>query len=495
MGIVQRQASQNLLVLYMGTALGALNYLVLFPRALGEVGFGVVVVLGSLATIGQQLASLGMPYVLLRYFPLLQKAGGGHQGLLRWVLGWSAAGVGLLLALFFLLRPWLASAYAHQSPLVNGYLPYALPLAALLVGMGLLEALLGSLLRTVFNGFVREVLLRLLTALALVGVVLGWLSFDGFLVLYLALHALAMCLMALELVSSKGIRLEPVVIPKSQKKEMLRYGLFLLASGGMSLVVLQNLDKVMLPGYVSLTQVGYYGIYAFIGLAVQLPAKALLRITRQLVVPAWHAQNWPEVQRLYQRSSLVQFSIACLLFLGVWVNQDNLGAILGMDAAFVAAFPVFIWIGISYVADSAAGLNFILLSTSRHYRWDLYFTLILASSNILLNLLLIPRMGIFGAAISTSVSFMAVNAAKCWVLWRLYGQQPLTRAHGWVLVVAIAAGSAVFGMPDLASNWLDASLRTCVLAILYLGPLLMLKLVPELNRLVQKALERLPLRP
>jgi O-antigen/teichoic acid export membrane protein len=428
----RRQAFWNLVVLLAGTALGALNYLVLLPRALGAAAFGVVVVVGSLATIGQQFASLGMPYVVLRYFPALQSQDGRHRGFVLWVLAWAGVGYGLLVGVYVLARPWLLAAYAGQSALVNDYLGYTLPLAALLLALSLLETLLGSLMRTVFNGFVREVLLRLLTALGLLVVLQGWLSFKGFLLAYLIIHALAVGLLVLEVARSRGARLATWrgQLPPAEQRNMLRYGLLLLAAGGLHLVVLQHLDKAMLPGYVTLAEVGYYGIYGFLGLAVQLPAKAILRITRQLAVQAWHLEDWPTVKRLYQRSSLVQLALSSVLLLLLLVNRANLAPLLGQGPAFAAAFPVFIWLGISYWADAAAGLNFILLASSRHYRWDLYFTLFLAGLNMLLNLWLLPRLGILGAAISTAASFACINAAKCWVLWHWYRLQPLTLALG-----------------------------------------------------------------
>ena len=73
---------------------------------------------------------------------------------------------------------------------------------------------------------------------------------------------------------------------------------------------------------------------------------------------------------------------------------------------------VFFVIGLSRLVDSMFSINGSVILTSRFFRVDFYFQLILVLSGILLNLWLIPVYQLEGAALATLAALLFYNLMK-----------------------------------------------------------------------------------
>ena len=73
MGVVQNQGIRIALISYIGILVGALNTMFIFPRVLGAEKHGLVMLLLSIATVFTQFVHLGVPNVIIRFYPILQK--------------------------------------------------------------------------------------------------------------------------------------------------------------------------------------------------------------------------------------------------------------------------------------------------------------------------------------------------------------------------------------------------------------------------------------
>ena len=69
MGTIKKQAFFNLIFNYVGIAIGYVNVVLLFPNIFTQDQFGLTRVLISIAAIFTQIASLGGPRILVRYYP------------------------------------------------------------------------------------------------------------------------------------------------------------------------------------------------------------------------------------------------------------------------------------------------------------------------------------------------------------------------------------------------------------------------------------------
>ena len=73
--------------------------------------------------------------------------------------------------------------------------------------------------------------------------------------------------------------------------------------------------------------------------------------------------------------------------------------------------------------------------------WNLLVTGASLTSNVVLNLLLIPRYGMNGAAVAYAISIVFDNVATALLVWRLFGLHPFGRGY-WL---AVAGGTACYG--------------------------------------------------
>ena len=88
--------------------------------------------------------------------------------------------------------------------------------------------------------------------------------------------------------------------------------------------------------------------------------------------------------------------------------------------------------------DMYSGLNGTILVTSKKYRYDFTFSLMLVALTVASNALLIPRWGMTGAALATMITVLAYNAIRIASVWKFYRIQPFALSD--LLVVALAAG-------------------------------------------------------
>src|SRR5690554_1454172 len=86
MGIIVRQSFWNAIISYAGILLGFLLSIVLYPHILSPDQYGLTRVLFSASFISTQVALLGFQNLIIRYFPLFNKASPGRHDLLFWAL-------------------------------------------------------------------------------------------------------------------------------------------------------------------------------------------------------------------------------------------------------------------------------------------------------------------------------------------------------------------------------------------------------------------------
>lgn len=493
MGIIQRQATYNAVIAYAGAALGAANTLLLFPWFLPKAQYGLVFLFISISALYAMGASLGLNLSIIRYLPQHRDQQHQHNGFMAWVARWALVGFVAVSGLYVIGRPWVQAAYIEKASIFLDYYFWLIPLAFFQLVFNLAESAASAVFRTVFSAFLREVGLRVLTTVCILAFAAGWLSFDGFVYAFVGIHAVVALVQLGELVRYGGfsLRMPSVGISPAQQRAMLEYGAFAFLSGA-ALLVIQHIDKLMLAAYVGPAMVAIYGIFGNMGIVVNLPARALGRITRQFVVQHWHNHDMPALQQLYARTSLLQLAIGLLLYIGVLVNAHNVAALVppSYRPDIVAQFGIFVFLGLSFVADMTGGINNMIIAASPRFRYDIVFNLGFVLLHVALNLWLIPPYGGLGAAMAVAAAFVLMNTAKWAFIWRQFGLQPFGWSHLGVVAAGVAAYLLVSLLP-LLPWWADVLLRSLCCTAVYAGLLLVLPIAPLLRAELGTALQAL----
>lgn len=490
MGIVIRQSFWNSAISYVGVVLGAINIIWLFPAILGQEQFGLTRLLLAGSMVAAQFAQLGMGNVTFRFFPLFQNAGNGHNGFLRPILGIPLLGLAACILLFFAGRPFITSGYAENSPLFVEYDIFLLPLLAFTLYFNVLDAWLRSVYRTVAGSFLREVLLRLFQALTVLAYGAGWLDFAAFVAAFVAVHGLQTALLFWWTIRSGEFEIRTPYTPVngSVNREMAHYGFFAIL-GGISAIVLSQLDILMIGSMIGEDMVAVYAVAFYIGTFITIPERSISKISYPLIAQAFKDENMATVKSLYQKTALNQTVIGLLIFVGIWANAEN--AITILPDNYALARNVMIIITAAKLVDMATGANGIVLLSSRWYRFDLVTNVFLVIFTIFTNWMLIPRFGLEGAAWATLITLFVYNALKFAFIWQKMRIQPF---HVGALKAIFAAGVAALAswfLPQVTTVvYIDILVRSVLITLIYSALILWWNASPDISQLVQSVLKR-----
>jgi O-antigen/teichoic acid export membrane protein len=111
--------------------------------------------------------------------------------------------------------------------------------------------------------------------------------------------------------------------------------------------------------------------------------------------------------------------------------------------------------------------------------------------SLLLDLLLIPRHGLLGAAIANAGATVVVNLLRLWLVHRVLGLGPYDRRFLRPLAAGLAAGAAarLLPLPGLHGP-LELAVRCLLLGALYLGSLAALGIEREDRQVARDLLAR-----
>ena len=239
-----------------------------------------------------------------------------------------------------------------------------------------------------------------------------------------------------------------------------------------------KIDKIIVNEMVGLSATGVYTIAFFFGTLVSLPSRPLLKISSTLIAEAWKKDDRPYIADIYQRSCLNQFIIGAFFFGGLWVNINSILIILGPE--YAAGKWVIFFIGLGFLVDMATGVNNRIIALSRYYRISLLFLLVLIVLVISAMYLLIPVLGITGAAIAIALSFLVNNLMRFIFLYRKYGFQPFTYHNLLVFAAFFPAYFSGFLLPELPLVW-DILARGTAFAVVYMALIIYLKISGDVN--------------
>ena len=243
----------------------------------------------------------------------------------------------------------------------------------------------------------------------------------------------------------------------------------------------------MLGSISGLTDTAIYTIAYYIGSVIVVPQKSIGKIAPSIISTHIFNSNISEVERIYKSSSINQLILGFLLFTGIVSNIHNIFEILPQE--YRGAFWVIIYIGISKLIDMAGGVNGTIIMNSPYYRFNLVATLFLIIISILLNLLLIPKYGITGAAIATMISLLLYNVAKGLYVYIKYRIQPLSTKIIPIVVVSILLISISFQINTIVGTYIDITVRSILIFIMYSLIMVFFKISPEVESYWSKALK------
>lgn len=226
-------------------------------------------------------------------------------------------------------------------------------------------------------------------------------------------------------------------------------------------------DRFILQQYVSLSDVGVYAFGATIGSVVVIIALAVA----EAIDPFYYRTASTNAQAGLVLARLATYYVALIAWLGV-----GMVALVREVVSLVAARPEY-YAAVQVVPLIVAGavaLSFYYVFVSAVYyskrlRWLPLVTIVSSIVSIALNLLLIPRLGYIGAAVTTFVCFSLQAGAMYRVAQSVYPLAYEWRRLVMAVLLATGVGASLFVIV-LPHMWLSLAVKG-VLALLF--PLLL----------------------
>lgn len=423
-----------------GSLLGrGLSFLtqVLVGRGLGPAAFGAFGLGWTLFRLGALVAPLGLHLGVLRFGSASPGEGGeAPRGLLRRAAGLALLGGLASSGLLVALAPWLEARVFGIEGLAGVLVAFAaaLPLVALLT---VLAAGARAVRRIALAVSVEQVLQPLaflaLGAAALAAwrspAAVAWGHFGSY-----ALAAVA------ALVATRALLGTGVGGPLS--RALVAYSLPTALAGVLTLAVTWT-DRLFVGYLMPGEAVGVYHAASQVPMALATVLGGFNAIFGPMAADLHLRREDLRLRSLY-RTATRWGVLAALPVLAVVlaVPRELLGAVFGTP--YEGGAGALFWLGVGQAVNvGTGGVGFLLMMTGRERVW-LRWTAMAVFLNVPLNLVLIPRWGVAGAAVATALSISLLYAGAVWSVRRLLGVWPWGREFRSIALCSLLVPGALW---------------------------------------------------
>jgi len=404
-----------------------------------EANYGVFSLALVVLTFGMVLASLGLQEGATRYIAYFRgkretfKVRGAISVSLQLA---TAASIIISVALFF----------SAEAIALNIFHTPDLAPALRIFAIGIPLFTLINVLVAIFRGFDRVepqayfqfTLLNLLFVLLLVGVILLNLPFVA--VFYAYLVSLALTFIALVAYTVKRLP-QPITFTDRQAgvatgKTLISFSLPLLGTALLYMIMLW-MDTLMLGYFKTPEMVGLYNAAYPLTRFISQPLAMLLLIYTPVATGLYSQNLMTELRRSYVVLTKWIVSLTLPIFLVLCLFPEAVLNLL-FGSAYITAAPALRILSIGFIINNLLGTNGSVLLAMGKSRFIMWSTMAAAIVNIALNIVLIPPLGIVGAAIASAASLILVNIISVAKVYSLCGAQPLSKNLLKPLVASIA---------------------------------------------------------
>ena len=269
-------------------------------------------------------------------------------------------------------------------------------------------------------------------------------------------------------------------------KSLIVFSLPLLLTASLY-IVMQNTDTIVVGHFLSSAQVGFYNAaFLLMGLIpIFLGAVSIIYLPVATSLRAKSAQA--ESLRLYRSSTRWLFILTVPLFLTFFLFPAQTLSLLFGGRYVVASTALWI-LSLGAFVNTFLGPNNLALIAYGETGMVLYGSLVAVAIDITLCVLLVPRMGISGAAIGTASALGVSNIMYSFFLWFRHRLHPFERNYIITIVFLFALGVALYKPLRAAINRADFLLLAVYPVFLIVGILFIIltRSISDEDRLLWK---------
>ncbi len=487
MGIIVKRGLQVSVISYIGVAIGTFNILYLYPKYLTPEEVGIFNFLQEAAFFFSSFFLFGLNGAILKYFPRYNHSS-GMGGLFNIVFS-------LLIPItgFFTLIYWIFNDYFQDvffTGAINDFGLLIYILALVLVVWYLSESVLLGGLRSDITNINKEIVLRIIIAIAVIFYFLNFISQEVFFISPIIAYGVISGITLWYIFRQGLFKLKKPLFSfdKSLFKEF-RIFTFFTFMGLLSTLLYSKIDTFMITAMLGVTEFGIFKIPFFIATIIELPRRIIMQISAPIISTAWKQNDRITLNGIYKKSALNLFILGSILFLGIWMNTDFIFFIMPNSEEYQAGLYIILFIGLARLVDLGTGLNAEIIAYSEKFKVNLLLAILMIIPMILGNLWLIPIMGIEGAALATLAVVIFLNAGKFLYIFFTFKLSPFSIDYlkSFIIFTLIWLTVSFFHFENI---WINTILKSFMIGIFYPGLLYILHVSEEMNALVDKYLKK-----
>jgi O-antigen/teichoic acid export membrane protein len=433
MGVIQKQGIQNTIISYLGIIIGFVNVLILQPTMLSPDELGLTRILYSTATLLGTVFPLGLNGVTIKFLPQFRNAETGNRGFLGFLLLASFIFSIIMFVILFLFKDIIIEKYATNSALFVEYIYYILPLTLAVGFISIINVYFFAQFKTTIPSFLNEIYIRLLLIVIVSLYFIKIIPFEWFMRFYLLIFISQLTILVLLIFKNemKSFLIDWTVFNKKKIKELLSFSLT-MALATIASIALRNIDILIIGIYLPLSNIAIYTIAVTIAGIVEAPSNALGKIADSKISNAFASNNLSEISEIYSKSTRILMVIGFVLFTLITANITELLSFLPQN--YRDGENVIIIVSLSALFNMMTGINSSIIFYSNKHKQGTVLLVFLIISSIILNIVLIPKYGIIGAAIATSLNLFLYNLVKLLMIYYYFKLQPFGN-YVWKIVV------------------------------------------------------------
>ncbi len=392
-------------LLKVGSMLAAIVVTILLARLLGPASFGAYAFALSLASLLTLPILQGLPVLVVR--EVAREAPGQRAGLAATLLRFSdrlglAAGLVLAMALAVAMGLGVAAQFGDEPLLSLSAIALPLVMVATLVRGSVIRAWGRAVAGQLPDMLVRPVLLLVfLVVLVVVPRPTAGMAMSLHLLAAAIAFGVAVWLTRRYAPSHTG----DAVSPGMPVGTWLRTLLPLSTVAGMQLINSQ-VDLVLLGFLGSAEDVGVYRVATTLALQVSFVLTVVNAVAAPKFARLYREGRLAELRRVNRVGAAAAFSVGAVVF-GIYALFGKPIISLAVGPAYLGAFLPLMVLSGAHLMTLWAGTTNVLLNMIGRERDVMTAALVSTALNIALNFILIPRLGILGAACSSAGSLVA----------------------------------------------------------------------------------------
>ena len=488
MGIVLNQSFKNTIITYIGFGIGAINTLYLYPIYLGATYYALTNYILSAANVIMPLFAIGMQNTLVKFYSQYKTEEEREQFLSFTALFPILMCIPLgIIGIFFF--DDITAFVSKENPVVREFM-LLIPFVGLCMAyFEIFYAWARVHMHSVFGNFVKEVGLRLVSTVALIGLYFKWMTLIQFVYFTAAIYFVAFLITMFYAFYIKKPNFQ-IAIP-ANVKSVMEYTFYIILSGSVANLLLDG-DKLILNQYMEIENIAYYSVATYIALVISVPSRAMHQIVYPITAKLMHENKHDELNSLYKKTSINLQIVGGFVMLCIFVNINQLYEIVPED--YRGGIPVVFMIGLSKYFDLILGNNNAIIFNTKYYRTVLFLGLGLVVLTFVLNVIFIPIFGIMGSAFATLLSITCYSLAKLLFVVKKLDLYPFTKQNLYSLAITTLLFLIFYFWEFPVYPLVGIALKSILVTIVYVYLNYKFNISPDINEVLNNLLKKAKIR-